>query len=206
MIADLWQAQLTFGLFVFLLTPGFGLSPGLQRVRLLVFLAIGYIPIAGLSLADYMRSFTGDLAITSLVALAYWTAVRTGFAPRQPRAKTLQIVAVMACLALFLYPATMGLSYLDPYRLGYQPRPLILFVGLLTLALLALQNRLGACMLALATLAFSVGLKSATNYWDYLIDPFIALYSCFALIGFAISRLWRNGSAKRRDALSSQPG
>ena len=192
MIADLWQAQLTFGLFVFLLTPGFGLSAGLQRVRLLVFLAIGYIPIAGLSLADYMRSFTGDLAITSLVALAYWTAVRTGFAPRQPRAKTLQIVA--------------GLSYLDPYRLGYQPRPLILFVGLLTLALLALQNRLGACMLALATLAFSVGLKSATNYWDYLIDPFIALYSCFALIGYAISRLWRNGSAKRRDALSSQPG
>lgn len=206
MIDVLWHAHLTFALFLFLVTPGFGLSPAWQRVRLLVILVISYVPIDGLSLADYMRSFTGDLAITTLLALVYLAAVRTGLAPRQPRAKTVQIVTVMACLALFLYPATMGLSYLDPYRLGYQPRPLILFVGLLTLALLALQNRLGACMLALATLAFSVGLKSATNYWDYLIDPFIALYSCFALIGYAISRLWRNGSAKRRDALSSQPG
>lgn len=194
---ELWQAHLTFALFAFVVLPGFGLRPSLQAVRLIVLLGISFIPVDGLSLAAYMRSFTDDVAITSLVALAFATAVRMGMAARLGHAARLQLLIVMAALALFLYPATMGLTYFDPYSLGYNPRPLILVIGLLALALLVLGNWLGACMLGLATLAFSLGLKPSPNYWDYLLDPFIALYCCGSLIGYAIKKVLRWPSAPR---------
>ncbi|MEH6564509.1 MAG: hypothetical protein V7756_04200 [Halopseudomonas sp.] len=204
MIDMWWQAHLTFALFVFLITPGFGANPGWQGLRLLVLLAISFIPVDGLSLAAYVRSFTGDTAITTLVLLGYLVAVRAGLAEPLRRQATVQIMLVMAALAVFLYPATMGLSALDPYRLGYQPRPLIVLIAVLAFALLALKNRLGAALFALATLAFSVGLKPSPNYWDYLIDPFIGLYSCGAVIGYAIKGLWRRKTTTQ-DALSIQP-
>ncbi|MDL2176851.1 hypothetical protein [Stutzerimonas sp. FeSN7] len=198
---DLWQAHLTFALLAFVLIPGFGLSPGLQVVRLIVLLAISFIPVDGLSLAAYMRSFTDDVAITSLVALAFVTAVRMGLAARLQHTTCLQVLIVMAALALFLYPATMGLTYFDPYRLGYNPRPLIVVVGVVTLALLVMRNWLGACMLGLATLAFSLGLKPSPNYWDYLLDPFIALYCWGALIGYVAKKIVRWPSAQREAKL-----
>tara|TARA_R110000764_G_scaffold24660_2_gene59519 strand:- start:766 stop:1374 length:609 start_codon:yes stop_codon:yes gene_type:complete len=195
MNADLWQSHLIFAFFAFLITPGFRLGPALQILRLLALLALSFVPLAGLSLADYVHSFTGDAAVTTLLALAYLTVVRVGFAPKLRNEARLQIVAVMAALALFLYPATMGLSYLDPYRLGFQPRLLISVIGVVALVLLALGNRLGACMLGLATLAFSLGIKSSTNYWDYLIDPFIAFYSCAAVVAYAVRVIRRKGVA-----------
>ncbi|PIA67046.1 hypothetical protein CDR19_23915 [Ectopseudomonas toyotomiensis] len=198
---DLWQAHLTFALLAFVLIPGFGLSPGLQVVRLIVLLAISFIPVDGLSLAAYMRSFTDDVAITSLVALAFVTAVRTGLAARLQHTTRLQVLIVIAALALFLYPATMGLTYFDPYRLGYNPRPLIVVVGVVTLALLVMRNWLGACMLGLATLAFSLGVKPSPNYWDYLLDPFIALYCWGALIGYVAKKIVRWPSAQREAKL-----
>ena len=204
MMADLWLSHLTLALLAFLLTPGFGLGAVWQAVRLMVLLALSFVPIEGLSLAAYTHSFTGDAAITSLVALLYLAGVRVGFVPCMERARSIQIVVVMAALGLFLYPATLGLSYFDPYRLGYQPRHLILFIGVIAFALLALGNRLGACMLGLATLAFSLGFKSSPNYWDYLIDPFIALYSCVAVTGYLVRMAWIGKSAKRDTRLPAQ--
>ena len=58
-----------------------------------------------------------------------------------PQNARVQLLIAMAGLALFLYPATMGLSYLDPYQLGYAPRPLIAVVGVLALGLLLLNSK-----------------------------------------------------------------
>jgi hypothetical protein len=182
----LWQAHLTFALFAFVVLPGFGLGRLVQGLRLLLLLAVSFVSVDGLSLAAYMRSFTDDVAITTLVALAFFAAVRLGLLDAPKQSVRVQLLIVMAALALFLYPATMGLSYLDPYQLGYDPRPLIVTVGVLAFGLLLLRNWLGVCMLGLATLAFSLGLKPSPNYWDYLLDPFIALFSCGALIGYAV--------------------
>lgn len=194
---ELWQAHLTFVLFAFVITPGLGLGLGRQAVGLVVLLGISFIPVDGLSLAAYMRSFTDDVAITTLVALLFAAAVRMGLAPRPAHTTRLQVMMVMAALALFLYPATMGLTYFDPYRLGYNPRPLIMVIGAVALALLVMRNGLGACMLGLATLAFSLGLKPSPNYWDYLLDPFIALYCWGALIGYVAKKAMRWPSAQR---------
>ena len=194
---ELWQAHLTFALLAFLILPGLGLGRPLQVVQLLLLFGISLIAVDGLSLAAYVRSFTDDLAITTLVALAFAAAVRMGLATRLGEASRLQLLLVMAVLALFLYPATMGLSSFDPYRLGYDPRPLILFIGVLTLGLLLLRNWLGACMLGLATLAFSLGVKPSPNYWDYLLDPLAAIYCCGALLVHAVRMIRRRPDAQQ---------
>ncbi|MCQ4295373.1 hypothetical protein NAU58_07280 [Pseudomonas stutzeri] len=188
---ELWQAHLTFALFAYVVLPGFGRGRIAQLFRLFLLLAVSFVTVDGLSLAAYMRSFTDDVAITTLVILAFAAAVRMGLLDSPGHSARVQVLIVLAALALFLYPATMGLSYLDPYQLGYDPRPLLAVVGLLALGLLLLRNWLGACMLGLATLAFSLGLKPSPNYWDYLLDPFIALFSCGALIGYAYRMLVR---------------
>lgn len=198
---ELWQAHLTLVLLAFVVTPGFGLRPGMQVMWLIVLLGVSFISINGLSLAAYFRSFTDDVAITSLVALGFAAAVRMGLATRQDSTARLQLLIPLAALALFLYPATMGMTYFDPYRLGYNPRPLIMIIGAMTLGLMVWRNWLGVCMFGLATLAFSLGVKPSPNYWDYLLDPFIALYCWGALIVYAINRIWRGLSARRKFTL-----
>ncbi len=193
---ELWQAHLTFSLFAFVVLPGFGLGPSLQAVRLIVLLGISFIPVDGLSLAAYMRSFTDDVAITSLVALAFATAVRMGMAARLGHAARLQLLIVMAALALFLYPATMGLTYVDPYRWGFNPRPMIVLVAVAALGMLALRNTLVVWMLAVGTLAFALRLKASENYWDYLIDPLLATYCVIA--GLMQFKLWERACSRMR--------
>lgn len=194
---ELWQAHLTFALLAFILLPGVGLGRPLHALLLVLLFGISFIPVDGLPLAGYIRSFTDDLAITTLVALAFIAAVRLGLTVRLEGPCRLQLLIVMAALALFLYPATLGLSAFDPYRLGYNPRPLILFIGVLTLVLLLLRNWLGAGMLGLATLAFSLGIKPSPNYWDYLLDPLVALYCWGALLAHAARMIPRGRAAQR---------
>ena len=202
---ELWQAHLTFALFAFVVTPGFGLGSVLQAARLVVLLGISFIAIDGLSLAAYMRSFTDDVAITTLVVLAFVAALRMGLAAPLAHAARLQVLILIAALALFLYPTAMGLTYFDPYRLGYNPRPLIMVIGALSVALLVMRNWLGVGMLGLATLAFSLGLKPSPNYWDYLLDPFIALYCCGALIGYLGKKLLRRPPVQHGLQASPRP-
>ena len=82
---ELWQAHLTFALLAFVVTPRFGLRPGTQVMWLIALLGVSFISINGLSLAAYFRSFTDDVAITTLVALGFSAAVRMGLATRQDR-------------------------------------------------------------------------------------------------------------------------
>jgi hypothetical protein len=57
---------------------------------------------------------------------------------------------------------------------------------------------LGAAALLLATLAFALRLKASENYWDYLLDPFLALYCLGALACAGVQ--WLRG---RRPAFNS---
>ncbi|MCY1380564.1 hypothetical protein D9M69_683990 [compost metagenome] len=106
-------------------------------------------------------------------------------------------------MALVLYPATLGLSYLDPYRFGFSPRPLLIFVALLTAGLFYLRSYLAVVMLASATLAFIVGVKPSHNYWDYLVDPLLGLYCCAALLMQAVRWSYGRLSALRSSVKES---
>ncbi|MFJ3368468.1 hypothetical protein [Pseudomonas sp. NPDC086251] len=187
---SLWQAHVSFAMILFLVLPSFGLNKAWRLALLIALLAASFIPLDGLTLAAYLRSHIDDLAITSLVFMMWGCLRRLDVLPPAQHGQT-RVLILFAAMALVLYPATLGLSDLDPYRLGYSPRPLLIFVALLTLGLFYLRNGLAVVMLASATLAFVAGIKPSHNYWDYLIDPLLGLYCCLALLMLATRWAYR---------------
>ncbi|WP_268801090.1 hypothetical protein [Pseudomonas huanghezhanensis] len=196
---SLWQAHVSFALLIFLMLPPLGLNRGLRVGLLFALLAASFIPVDGLSLAAYLRSYIDDLAITSLV-LMLWGCLRKLGLPAPARHAQISVLVVFAAMALLLYPATLGLSYLDPYRLGYSPRAMLVIIALLTLGLFYLRNGLAVVMLASATLAFVAGIKPSHNYWDYLIDPLLGLFCCTALLVIVVRWAYRRSRLLLRSA------
>lgn len=187
---NLWQAHASFAMIIFLLLPSFGLDKVWRSALLLALLAASFIPLGGLSLAAYLRSHIDDLAITSLVFMAWGCLRRLEVLPPAQHGQT-SVLILFAALALILYPATLGLSDLDPYRRGYSPRPLLLLVALMTFSLFYLRHYLAVVMLTCATLTFIAGIKPSLNYWDYLVDPLLGLYCCLALLVLAARWAYR---------------
>ena len=185
---NLWQAHISFAMILFLLLPSFGLSKAWRVALLLALLAVSFIPLDGLTLAAYLRSHIDDLAVTTLVFMAWGCLRRMDVLPPAQQGQKTSVLILFAVMALALYPATLGLSDLDPYRFGFSPRPMLVFVALLTLGLFYLRNYLAVVMLAGATLAFVVGIKPSHTYWDDLVDPLLGLYCCLALLGLAVRR------------------
>ncbi|WP_419710242.1 hypothetical protein [Pseudomonas sp. NFX224] len=192
---NLWQSHVSFAMISFLLLPSFGLNRGWRIALLVALLAASFIPLDGLSLAVYLRSHIDDLAITTLIFMAWGCLRRLGFLPPAQQDKTCVLI-IFAALALLLYPATLGLSDLDPYRFGYSPRPMLIVFALLTLGLFYLRNGLAVVMLAGATLTFIAGIKPSQNYWDYLVDPLLGLYCCAALV--LLFTRWTYGCLNKR--------
>lgn len=199
MIIASWQAVLTFALVVFLLLPLGRLSVGYRLATLLALLLIALIPLStGLTLAGLLRGLTDDLALTSLVWMTSAAIVKLGYMPPMSVAQKWPLWLCFGVLGLVLYPAALGIGMIDTYRWGYNARYLIIFIGLLTLLLVWLRSSLGLAMFLLATIGFLLGLKVSDNYWDYLLDPFIVLYSLGAIImamASAASRKLRRSKA-----------
>ena len=192
---SLWQAHVSFAMIIFLVLPSFGLPRAWRIALLAALLAVSFIALDGLSLAAYLRSYIDDLAITTMVFMAWGCLRRLDLLP-PARGKT-GVLILFAVMALVLYPATLGMSDLDPYRFGYSPRPMLIFVAVLTLGLFYLRNSLAVVMLASATLAFIAGIKPSQNYWDYLVDPLLGLYCCGALLMLAVRWTYRRATQRR---------
>jgi hypothetical protein len=139
-----------------------------------------------LPLAAYVRGFTGELSITSMLLL--WTAY---FSPKE-----IQVSAVMkvwiALVAIAFYPLALGIGMLDPYAWGYGS--ISLLAGVIATALIAWlagSNRI-AIILALAILAWAAGWHESANLWDYILDPFLGLWA----IGSLMWSAWRARAAR----------
>lgn len=150
---------------------------------------LSLIPFATLPIAAYVRGITGDLSITTLVLL--WCALlrpwcscaEAGTGHRRG------LLMLIAFLALALYPMALGAGAFDPYRLGYGD-PLFI-AALLLVALLAWfrKSNLIALCIALATLAWTAGWYESDNLWDYLLDPFVAIYALAAIMNCGVKTL-----------------
>jgi hypothetical protein len=197
-MVSLWQAHLSFVLLGFVLLSTFRMTSRWRPWLLPVLVALSVVPVNELPLAAYVRSYTDDLAISTLVLLAWVALCRLGLLQPLDRPHQLQLLMLFGGLSLLLYPATMGLTYVDPYRWGFNPRPMIVLVGALALLMLALRNRLVVWMLAVGTLAFALRLKASENYWDYLIDPLLAGYCVIA--GLMQFKLWGEACLRWRRA------
>lgn len=134
-------------------------------------------PSFGLSPAGFVRGITGDLSIATLVLLAL-ALVRalTGcsFVEEQSRMAALRVFWIVAAC---FYPLALGFGTFDPYRMGYGD---LWFMGaLLGLAVWASlrYSALLALCISLAVAAWSIGWYESTNLWDYLLDPWLAIYA-----------------------------
>ena len=195
---SLWQAHQSFILLGFVLLGSLRLTAPWRPWLLPVLALVSFIPLNQLPLAAYVRSFTDDLAISTLVLLGWVSLRHLGVIAPLPAKHRAQVLLLFIGLTLSLYPATLGLTYFDPYRWGYNPRPMIVLMGLAALVLLWQRNLLGVLMLAAGTLAFALRLKPSENYWDYLLDPLLAGYCLIAGSGGLLLWLWRRVNQRRR--------
>jgi type IV secretory pathway TrbD component len=184
-MTDFWLPHLAFTLLVFLILARLARTALQRGILLSGCLLLSLLPLQGISLALQLRTYIGDLSVASLVLLGWATLSRFGLPPVGSRDR-LASLALFAGLAVLLYPAALGMSYADPYLLGFEPRSMLLVLGLLCAVLIIQRSWLGALALVLATLAFALRLGASENYWDYLIDPYLALYSLGALLSAAV--------------------
>ena len=148
-----------------------------------------------LPLAAYVRGFTGDLSIVSMLLL--WSVLL-------PSSKSAPIIykVSLAVIALAFYPFALGLGMIDPYAWGYGAIPF--YIGVLAFAVicgLANWNK-GVWIIALAIIAWSVHWHESANLWDYLLDPFLALWSIIALV----TVIYRQRRDKARSGYLFRPG
>ena len=189
----------------------------LQR-NLKIALAVGLvivlaIPFEGLSAVEFVRGISGDLSITTLILLSLFLFLprpvsgsranmgaetllyhRADHTPHRPPTKG-KLLSLIVITALVLYPLALGVSSFDSYRLGFGN--LWFITGLLIVALAAWfqQYILIAISISLAVLAWSVGWYESNNLWNYLIDPWVAIYALAALVKKSVGSVSRPKSS-----------
>jgi hypothetical protein len=181
--------------------------PGVSRLHkshfvllVCVLILVVLIPINGLPLAAYWRGWMGDLSITSLILLLAAIYKRFNRSDTVAKCKVSLLIngsdskiffSLILLAALGLYPMALGIGYFDPYRLGYG-NPWFLG-GLLLVALITCfyQCWTLALAIAFAVLAWDVGWYESDNLWDYLLDPFLAIYALISkLTVVLLSPFW----------------
>jgi len=146
------------------------------------------IPLWGVSAAGCVRGMTGDLSVSTVVLLTL-ALLRSMFGYALVEESNRQgMLKAIAVIALLFYPFALGFSTFDPYRLGYGN--LWFMAALLVLAGWASlrYSMLLALCIALAVAAWSMGWYESPNLWDYLLDPWLALYAFAAQIKYRIAR------------------
>lgn len=145
------------------------------------------MPGASIPLAGFFRGIIGDLSITLLV-LSVWSLCHRLFdIAAISKHELTALLAVVGAAAVLLYPTALGWGDWDAYRPGWGSWWFL--AALLTLcgASAWMGLRVLPALVALALLAWSVGLMESGNLWDYLLDPWL---SAFAL-GFVFIKCWQ---------------
>jgi len=148
-----------------------------------------------LPLVAYVRGLTGDLSI--VLTLLLWSSLLPAN-KTAPIAFKLTVVIIAFCF----YPFALGLGMVDPYAWGYGSIAFlvaILFFGLVC----GLVNwTKGVWIIAIAILAWTAHWHESANLWDYLLDPFLAIWAICACIGM----MYRRKRDKARSGYLFRPG
>ena len=159
--------------------------PFAAKAALLLILANFFFWPLGMSLelplAAYVRGVIGDLSIVTTLLL--WSTLL-------PNNKSAPIAAKLCVLivALAFYPFALGLGMLDPYAWGYGSIPFFMFVLLLALICGLINWSKGIWMIGLAIIAWSAHWHESANLWDYLLDPFLALWAICSVFSAVLTR------------------
>lgn len=149
-------------------------------------LAVLLVPSLGdLSIAAFIRGFSSDLSIT-LVVLSAWSLVsRFGYAKPMGKQEFNVLMATIAIAALVLYPTALGFGDWDAYRPGWGSWDMLVVLLVLCAACAAKGLCVLPLLVALALLAWSLGLMESANLWDYLLDPWLSVFA----LGYAAKKV-----------------
>ena len=148
-----------------------------------------------LPLVAYVRGLTGDLSI--VLTLLLWTSLL-------PANKPAPIVFkfAVAIVALCFYPFALGLGMVDPYAWGYGSIAFLVAVLFFALVCGLASWTKGVWIIAIAILAWTAHWHESANLWDYLLDPFLAIWAICACIGM----MYRRKRDKARSGYLFRPG
>ena len=148
-----------------------------------------------LPLVAYIRGVTGDLSI--VLTLLLWSSLL-------PSSKPIPMTfrSAVAIVAFCFYPFALGLGMMDPYAWGYGSIPFLIAV-IVFAVICALANwTKGIWIIAIAILAWAAQWHESSNLWDYLLDPFLAIWALVSFLGM----LYRRRRDKARSGYLFRPG
>ena len=168
-------------------------------VKVLLVLLIGNLlfwPLGlNLPLVAYVRGVTGELSI--VLTLLLWSSLLPSYKPT-PLAFNFSVLIIALCF----YPFALGFGMIDPYAWGYGSI-ILLGIVLLFALICGLANwSKGVWIIAIAIIAWSANWHESANLWDYLLDPFLAMWAICSCIGMA----YRRKRDKARSGYLFRPG
>jgi len=149
-------------------------------IRLLAVLLLGNLffwPLGmslELPLSAYVRGITGELSIVTMLLL--WSSVLPSAKKIPPGFKV-----SVALIAIVFYPLALGLGMLDPYAWGYGSMGLLIATILFAIVCGLAGWTKGVWILSFAIIAWAVHWHESANLWDYLLDPFLAIWTLLAI-------------------------
>lgn len=124
-----------------------------------------------LPLVAYVRGVTGELSvITMMLILFTWSSW-----PSCRLSNTTPIL--IALLSILFYPFALGFTMFDPYGWGYGSAIFVSIVMVVALVLFFAKQSWEALIISLAVIAWSIHWHESNNLWDYLLDPFLAIWA-----------------------------
>ena len=152
--------------------------PFLGRIALALLLGHLFFWPLGMSLelplSAYVRGATGDLSIVTLLLL--WSS-----ALPSARNTPLGFKVPIALIAIVFYPLALGFGMVDPYAWGYGSLSLLIASILFAIMCGLAGWTKGVWIFSLAIIAWAAQWHESTNLWDYLLDPFLAIWALFAI-------------------------
>ena len=147
------------------------------RLVLLLLLANLFFWPLGMSLelplSAYVRGVTGDLSIVTLLLL--WSSMLPSV-----KKTSLGFKVPLALIAIAFYPLALGFGMMDPYAWGYGSIGLLIAVVLFAIICGLAGWTKGVWILSFAIIAWAAHWHESANLWDYLLDPFLAIWALFA--------------------------
>jgi hypothetical protein len=127
-----------------------------------------------LPLSAYVRGITGELSIVTMLLL--WSSVL-------PSAKNIPpgFKVSVAVIAMVFYPLALGLGMLDPYAWGYGSIGLLIATIFFAVVCGLAGWTKGVWILSFAIIAWATHWHESSNLWDYLLDPFLAIWTLLAI-------------------------
>lgn len=195
----LLEVSLSCAVLIILLLQKLSLKPWPSSVKVVLVLILANLffwPLGlNLPLAGYVRGVTGDFSIVTLLLL--WGSL---FDSTKPIPNGVKIA--IGLIAIIFYPLALGLGMTDPYALGYASNVFLVAVILVAIVCAVANWSRGVWLIAIAIIAWSAHWHESSNLWDYLLDPFLALWAIGSLLG----ALYARRKAKARSGYLFRPG